>query len=201
MVSPHMTDTQACPARDVQSSRIFLILLLGVILFFSGCAKRQISGGEAKGRTMEVTGYCGCSQCCGWERGSWLFLKLDFWNRYVGYGNHAGRPYSGLTAGGTTPTEPQPGFFSLDSLQRPWMIPTRLILFPWYFLPERGTIAADTKYYPFGTRMYIPGYGWGVVEDRGGAIKGPDRIDLYFDSHQDALQWGRRKIAVEIEGR
>lgn len=199
MVSPHMTDIQAPPARDVLNTRIFLIVLLSITLFFSGCAKRQISGGEARGRTMEVTGYCGCSQCCGWERGSWLFLKLDFWNRYVGYGNHAGRPYSGLTAGGTTPTEPQPGFFSLDSLQRPWMIPTRLILFPWYFLPERGTIAADTKYYPFGTRMYIPGYGWGVVEDRGGAIKGPDRIDLFFDSHHDAIQWGRRKVAVEIE--
>lgn len=144
---------------------------------------------------MEVTGYCGCSQCCSWERGNWLVLKLDFWNRYT----NGGSPYSGLTASGTTPTEPQPGFFSLDSLQRPWMIPTRLILFPWYFLPERGTIAADTRYYPFGTRMYIPGYGWGVVEDRGGAIKGPDRIDLFFDSHQDALQWGRRKVAVEIE--
>lgn len=79
------------------------------------------------------------------------------------------------------------------------MIPTRLILFPWYFLPQKGTIAADTKYYPFGTRMYIPGYGWGIVEDKGGAIKGADRIDLFFDSHEDARQWGRRKVHVEIE--
>ena len=53
----------------------------------------------------------------------------------------------------------------------------------------------------FGTRMYIPGYGWGIVEDKGGAIKGPDRIDLFFDSHADAIQWGRRKVAVEIERR
>ena len=62
-----------------------------------------------------------------------------------------------------------------------------------------GTIAADTKYYPFGTRMYVPGYGWGVVQDRGSAIKGPDRIDLYFESHQDALKWGRRRLQVKID--
>ena len=78
------------------------------------------------------------------------------------------------------------------------MIPVRTILFPWYFSSEKGTIAADTQYYPFGTEMYVPGYGWGRVEDRGSAIKGPKRIDLYFDSHQDALQWGRRRVRVEI---
>lgn len=175
-----------------------VLLLLGVILF-SGCAKRQVIFTEGQGRLMETTGYCGCSQCCGWERGSWSYLKLDFWNRYINYGKHAGKPYSGLTAGGTTPTEPQAGFFSLDTLERPWMIPVRLILFPWYFLPEQGTIAADTKYYPFGTKMYVPGYGWGIVEDKGGAIKGPDRIDLFFDSHEKALQWGRKKVNVLIE--
>lgn len=196
MVPPHMTAEQAPP-----TGRISFIILLSITLFFSGCAKRQIATGGGNSRVIETTGYCGCSKCCGWERGNWIFLKLDFWNRYIDYGKYAGRPYSGLTASGTTPTEPQPGFFSLDSLQRPWMIPTRLFLFPWYFLPEKGTIAADPKYYPFGTRMYIPGYGWGVVEDKGGAIKGPDRIDLFFDSHADAIQWGRKKANVEIERR
>ncbi len=75
----------------------------------------------------------------------------------------------------------------------------RLLLFPWFLLPHDGTIAADTTYYPFGTRMYIPGYGWGTVEDRGSAIKGALRIDLYFRSHTDALQWGRKKLNVKIE--
>jgi len=78
------------------------------------------------------------------------------------------------------------------------MIPVRIILFPWKFLPHDGTIAADTSYFPFGTRMFVPGYGWGTVEDRGGAIKGPRRIDLYFSSHNDALDWGRRRIEVEV---
>jgi hypothetical protein len=146
---------------------------------------------------METTAYCGCSSCCSWERGSWKYLKLDFWNRYVSAGSQAGQPYSGLTAKGTTPRESAPGLFSMDTAERPWMIPFRLL--PWSWFPEEGTIAADTRYYPFGTRMYVPGYGWGRVEDRGGAIKGKDRIDLYFASHNDALLWGRRKLQVHID--
>lgn len=149
---------------------------------------------------METTAYCGCSVCCDWERGSYYFLKLDFWNRYVSHGPRAGQNYSGNTASGIAPAEPEPGLFSMDSVRRPWMIPFRTLLFPWYLLPEDGTIAADTRYYPFGTRMYVPGWGWGRVEDRGGAINGPDRIDLFFDSHDDALAWGRQKLQVIIEG-
>ncbi len=124
-------------------------------------------------------------------------LKLDFWNRYISKGPQAGQEYSGLTASGTKPVEPVPGLFSMDSLRQPWMIPVRLI-FPWLWLQRDGTIAADTEYYPFLTRMYVPGYGWGKVLDRGSAIKGPDRLDLYFSSHQEALEWGRKKIQVRI---
>ncbi len=62
---------------------------------------------------------------------------------------------------------------------------------------RRGTIAADTSIFPFGTVMYIPGYGYGVVEDRGGAIKGY-RIDLYFSTHQAALEWGRVRHEVKV---
>ena len=123
---------------------------------------------------------------------------MDFWNRYVSAGARTGQPYDGRTANGVFPREPEEGFFSMDSFYRPWMIPVRLILFPWKFLPHDGTIAADTNYYPFGTRMHVPGYGWGTVEDRGGAIKGPSRIDLYFSSHNEALRWGRKNLSVEV---
>ena len=58
-----------------------------------------------------------------------------------------------------------------------------------------GTVAADTKVYPFGTRLLIPGYGTGVVEDVGGAIKGK-HIDVWFPSHQTALKWGKRNLKV-----
>ena len=175
-------------------------LMLLVLLSF-GCARDAgySPGGRVQTKTMETTAYCGCDICCNWERGSGQWLYLDFWNRYVASGPRQGRPYDGLTASGTVPYEPQEGFFSWDSVERPWMIPLRLVLFPWYFLPEDGTIAADTRHYPFGTRMYVPGYGWGVVRDRGRNIKGAARIDLYFHSHDDALRWGRRKLPVYIQ--
>ena len=60
-----------------------------------------------------------------------------------------------------------------------------------------GTIAADTAYFPFGTVMYVPGFGYGRVEDRGGAIKGY-HIDLWFDDHDDALAWGSKRQKVKV---
>lgn len=54
------------------------------------------------------------------------------------------------------------------------------------------TIAADPRYYPYGTKIILNGRTY-IVEDCGGAIKG-NRIDLYFDSHQDALNWGVRYV-------
>lgn len=127
-----------------------------------------------------------------------MFLKLDFWNKYISEGRNEGRSYSGMTASGHEPIEPVPGLFSVDSLANPWMIPVRTV-FPWLWFHEDGTIAADTKYYPFGTRMYVPGWGWGVVADRGSAIKGPDRIDIFYESHQEALEWGRKRIQVQFD--
>ena len=62
---------------------------------------------------------------------------------------------------------------------------------------KEHTIAADTSLYPFGTVMYIPGYGYGVVEDVGGAIKG-HHIDLYFGSHEAATKWGKKQKEVQI---
>jgi 3D (Asp-Asp-Asp) domain-containing protein len=62
---------------------------------------------------------------------------------------------------------------------------------------EKGVIAADISTYPYGTRMYVPGYGWGVVHDRGREIKG-NHIDVFFDSHDDALKWGTQKLTVTV---
>ena len=63
---------------------------------------------------------------------------------------------------------------------------------------RKGTIAADTRYYPYGTVMKVPGYGKGVVEDIGSAIKGPNRIDVYFSTRKKALKWGRQKLTVGV---
>ena len=61
-----------------------------------------------------------------------------------------------------------------------------------------GTVAADTSVLPFGTIVYVEGYGYGRVEDRGGAIKG-NKLDLWFSSHDEALKWGRKKnVQVKV---
>jgi len=60
-----------------------------------------------------------------------------------------------------------------------------------------GTLAADTAVLPFGSIVYIPGYGHGRVEDRGGAIKGKC-LDLWFPSHEEAMQWGRKRMNVRV---
>ncbi len=64
---------------------------------------------------------------------------------------------------------------------------------------KKGTIAADIRYYPYGTKMIVPGYGEGVVEDTGSAIKGPNRIDVFFKSRRDALRWGRQQLTVQVK--
>jgi len=117
-----------------------------------------------------------------------------YWTATAQYGS----PYYGLTSNGRYPGEARPPLFSKLSLINYQNIPARLLFFPWRLLPRHGTIAADTTYYPFGTRMFVPGYGWGEVEDRGGAIKGAKRIDLYHTSHRHALRWGRRKLQVLV---
>jgi len=49
----------------------------------------------------------------------------------------------------------------------------------------------------FGTSMLIPFYGTVEVRDRGGKIKG-DRLDVFFDTHQKALDWGVKFLDVVI---
>jgi len=63
---------------------------------------------------------------------------------------------------------------------------------------RKGTIAADISRYPYGTKMYVPGYGWGEVHDKGSAIKG-DHIDIFFPSEKDAKAWGRQYLDVIIQ--
>ncbi|MBD1371240.1 G5 domain-containing protein [Hazenella sp. IB182357] len=54
--------------------------------------------------------------------------------------------------------------------------------------PKKGTIAVDPNVIPLGTRLYVPGYGYGVAEDTGGAIKG-NKIDLFFPTRSQGQSW------------
>lgn len=68
-----------------------------------------------------------------------------------------------------------------------------------------GTVAVDPHYIPYGTRMFIVSddgsyvYGISVAEDCGGAIKG-DRIDLYFPTYDQCIQFGRRDCTIYFLG-
>jgi hypothetical protein len=168
---------------------------VGVTAVFLAAA---FCGAQTFQREMIVTAYCPCGECNDYSRGSWKFLKLDRWNRYVSAGSDRGQRYTGKTADGSGLKEARPGLISGDSFSNPSRVPLRILL-PWRAFPKNGTIAADTAHYPFGTRMYVPGYGWGVVHDRGGAIKGPDRIDILMKSHGKTEQWGRQRVAVTVK--
>ena len=58
------------------------------------------------------------------------------------------------------------------------------------------TVAAPSNL-AYGTKLNINGKTY-VVEDRGGAIKG-NRIDIYVNSHSEALAWGVKYLPVEVE--
>src|SRR5690625_1101551 len=61
-----------------------------------------------------------------------------------------------------------------------------------------SSIAADLDIYPLGTIMYIPGYGYGVVADKGSAISG-NKIDLYYETVEDVFaEWGKKEVDVYI---
>jgi 3D (Asp-Asp-Asp) domain-containing protein len=65
--------------------------------------------------------------------------------------------------------------------------------------PGDAFVAAD-KRYSFGTEMIIPGYNNDQpvkVLDRGGAIRG-NKLDAFFHTHQEALQWGVKYLDIKV---
>ncbi len=63
---------------------------------------------------------------------------------------------------------------------------------------EPGIVAVDPEVIPLGTEIEIKGIGKFVAEDTGGKIKG-NRIDIFFDSKQKAMEFGREGVWVRIE--
>ena len=66
-----------------------------------------------------------------------------------------------------------------------------------------GVVAVDPKVIPLGTKLYIEAidgswsYGYAIAGDTGGAIKG-NRVDLFFDTYSECMQFGRRSARVYI---
>lgn len=63
----------------------------------------------------------------------------------------------------------------------------------------KGCIAIDPKagILKLGQKVFVEGYGHGVCNDIGGAIKGW-RIDVCFDDLDEALEWGRKLVKVYV---
>lgn len=59
------------------------------------------------------------------------------------------------------------------------------------------TIAVDPNVIPLGSTVHINGQAY-TAEDIGGAIKG-NRIDIYFPTHTEALQFGVQYAEVSID--
>lgn len=60
-----------------------------------------------------------------------------------------------------------------------------------------GVAAVDPRVIPLGSRLYVEGYGFALASDKGGAIKGK-RIDLCFETYEEAVVFGRKKVHVYL---
>lgn len=58
-------------------------------------------------------------------------------------------------------------------------------------------IDPDAGILRMGQRVYIEGYGYGVCNDIGGAIKGWE-ADVCFNTHEEALKWGVQLVKVYV---
>lgn len=65
----------------------------------------------------------------------------------------------------------------------------------------RGCIAIDDKNGPLkmGQKVWIEDYGFGKCNDRGSAIK-KWKIDLCFETYEEAKKWGRKLTKVYLLG-
>lgn len=66
--------------------------------------------------------------------------------------------------------------------------------------PNAKVIAVDPKVIPLGSKVYVEGYGEAIAGDTGGAIKGK-KIDIYFPTKGQAMNWGVRTVNVTILGK
>lgn len=62
-----------------------------------------------------------------------------------------------------------------------------------------GRIGVNPKVIPYGTRLYVTGYGYCVAADCGWGTTGMGRIaDLYMNSEAECEQWGIREVTMYV---
>ncbi len=60
-----------------------------------------------------------------------------------------------------------------------------------------GVVAVDPRFIRLKTPLFVEGYGYAIAADTGGAIKG-DKIDLCFDTYEEAVRFGRKNVKVYL---
>ena len=60
-----------------------------------------------------------------------------------------------------------------------------------------GTCAVDPSRYPYGTVLWVEGYGLAIANDCGGSIIG-DKLDLWMGSFAESCSWGRRHMTTYV---
>jgi 3D (Asp-Asp-Asp) domain-containing protein len=63
--------------------------------------------------------------------------------------------------------------------------------------PHEKVIAVDPNIIPLGTKVYVPGYGYAVAGDTGGAING-HHIDVHLESKHAANKWGVKTLNITV---
>lgn len=60
-----------------------------------------------------------------------------------------------------------------------------------------STIAVDPSVFPYGTKLFIEGYGFAIAADCGTGIIG-NKIDVYFNTYSEACRWGSKYVKVYV---
>jgi 3D (Asp-Asp-Asp) domain-containing protein len=63
---------------------------------------------------------------------------------------------------------------------------------------DRGGVAADPRYHPLGSQIYIAGFGTRRVDDTGGAIKGPNRFDVRLTASGKCHRYGVKRLRYRV---
>lgn len=63
--------------------------------------------------------------------------------------------------------------------------------------PKIGYVAVNPNVIPYGTKMYIPGYGYCTAQDTGAFRHEQDgtknQIDIFLETEKECLKWGRKR--------
>ena len=61
--------------------------------------------------------------------------------------------------------------------------------------PRIGTVAANPRQIPYGTKIYVPGYGYGRIEDTGSNKHSLDQlpIDVWLPTKDECIKWGKKR--------